>query len=889
MTRDLLVVKILSIPFIKIIDPLVNPSRLFNNSLKQLLIQLSLSSGQEMESNLELLLISQKEQGQIPEASVGLYFLYRSTSQSEDILRANKDVVEEIISRELIRQGFVISLDFDKNKNDLYDYFTILSTSSLQSIVKQEILEPSQTAFLGYYYLPDFFPENLDFPINEVVNTLSQNPGCAVSFQLFPTQIQQYEVFAINEIVTSIYQLMNIKNSTGNLTYDQGAEKSFEYYKILLENISKPQYLFNISVFGNEMTNQLVTNEVISLFSHQMSLKIRLQKIDLSREEFNFGEELVSYPWRIENLLVNKYRNPKIWGRSQAWTSLKRLPMVASVDEVASFFRLPINDGSVMGIKSHQPTYSTEHFSSGLIDTENVSIGKVFNREGVTKDLGIPLHDLTKHMLIVGAPGSGKTTSCINILSQLWDKFEIPFLVVEPSKTEFRSLIDQIKELQIITAGNDISPLLINPFIPPAGIERKKYQSSLLDAFSAVFSMGGPLEAIFAKTLNDCFIRYGWKENSILGDSKTEIFGLNEFIVNFQNEIKDSQYSSDVKGNLTSGGTFRLRNLIEQVGSVFDTIHSIPIGDLLTKPTVIELDQISNSEHKALIMALLLVNVILYTKKFQLGDGKLKNVFLLDEAHVLLSPTVHPVYEGRADPSKKTIHMLTNMLAEIRSVGTGIIISDQLPVKVGRDVISNTDAKVVFRLTDQENRDLVGSSLPMTTEMKDHLMRLKPGEAYFFFGKLMNPQFIVTPDIREKTKMRLNITDKEISENKTYWDNQQQLLRPYYECQYVTTCPICNKQIQIDAKYLAQILWNILKPEIQKMKSKEEVFKRLLYTNKAIDYLLVNHLNIEPNQIIINCIKAHLLHICLPESNLDFSSYKQLLKHSLYFGKELEE
>ena len=71
-------------------------------------------------------------------------------------------------------------------------------------------------------------------------------------------------------------------------------------------------------------------------------------------------------------------------------------------------------------------------------------------------------------------------------------------------------------------------------------------------------------------------------------------------------------------------------------GNIYDTENSVQLCDLLQKPTIIELNAIDNQEQEALLMALLLINIILYTKHNQAGDGNLKNILLIDEAHVLL-------------------------------------------------------------------------------------------------------------------------------------------------------------------------------------------------------------------------------------------------------------
>ena len=283
------------------------------------------------------------------------------------------------------------------------------------------------------------------------------------------------------------------------------------------------------------------------------------------------------------------------------------------------------------------------------------------------------------------------------MLLQFWKDFQIPFLAIEPTKTEYRSLIDAISELQIFTPGkNNVSPFVINPFIPPKGVTVESYTPSLAAAFKAAFSMPNPLPDIFLGAVNDCYTEYGWKKSSTIDDPDIELFGMYEFIRVFKKTIEHSNYKGDTKANIESAGIVRLISLIEQNRNIYDTIHTIPIGDLLHHPTVLELNAINNKEQKSLIMALMLILFCVYTKNNVSGDGKLKNVLLIDEAHVLLGQKSGSS-EG-ADSQGSTVETLEDLIKEIRSYGTSIIIADQSPTSVGKEIVANTDVKIMFKL-----------------------------------------------------------------------------------------------------------------------------------------------------------------------------------------------
>ena len=85
--------------------------------------------------------------------------------------------------------------------------------------------------------------------------------------------------------------------------------------------------------------------------------------------------------------------------------------------------------------KLNNSIISDGNFKMGII--QNVSSNSIDKKANA----GIPLNDFTKHGLIVGMPGSGKTTFSVSLLDRLWKQHHIPFLVIEPAKNEYRSLV----------------------------------------------------------------------------------------------------------------------------------------------------------------------------------------------------------------------------------------------------------------------------------------------------------------------------------------------------------------------------------------------------------------------------------------------------------------
>lgn len=246
---------------------------------------------------------------------------------------------------------------------------------------------------------------------------------------------------------------------------------------------------------------------------------LAMKIIDLARD-FAF------YPWNISYQLINTYRNAELWQSLSEYSGIFRMPCVITAKEATSFFKLPIDNGSIEGINVNKTVKSNELFNDDVLSDKGIKFGALTTNPNVV--IGSGLKAFTRHALIVGTPGTGKTTFLLNLLLQLYEK-GIPFLAIEPTKTEYRALIDAIPDLQVFTPGNSaVSPFIINPFIPPKHIKIEQYIPSLASAFKAAFSMPSPLDMIFLSAIRKCYSEYGWKSNSKFGDTDVRSFGMYE-------------------------------------------------------------------------------------------------------------------------------------------------------------------------------------------------------------------------------------------------------------------------------------------------------------------------------------------------------------------------
>ena len=155
------------------------------------------------------------------------------------------------------------------------------------------------------------------------------------------------------------------------------------------------------------------------------------------------------------------------------WNQSRDLPMRAqrlnrlvSVEEISNFFRIPIPNTDFFPGFSIDKGFGSKTKSKG---GKQIRLGSYLD-DTIQQDSDalFDVQQLAKHGLIVGVPGSGKTTAMFNILYQLWNgEHKIPFIILEPAKTEYRALKtlpEFAEDLLVFTLGDEsVSPFRFNP------------------------------------------------------------------------------------------------------------------------------------------------------------------------------------------------------------------------------------------------------------------------------------------------------------------------------------------------------------------------------------------------------------------------------------------
>ena len=800
------------------------------------------ASGGCKDVSLEILWTTQEVANQTFKASIALHILIRAIGENDE------DIENTIMALMRICKT---TLDFgkydyrDADVGQLVSRVRKLNGKSVKAVVKTERLEMLQNNVMPYCFAFDRLPET-ENDMSRIVSSLVDFPDCAVSFQLIPVSYSPEEAAAVDANTQMLGTLAKgvMSQGAGNIHFAL-AEKHAETYKYYSTNKNTALFAFNVLVYGTPTATNAIATRILAHLNNGSELRI----VTLSPDDVRKDENFYPLPWAVHTeVLLGAEREPSVWNSGQNLNAFYNLPYIITSEEASEFFRLPVGSDTVSaGLAVNESSKTGRTYTANVVGGGDIMMGTLkSSSRGDT--IGISLKDLTKHALVVGTPGSGKTTFSVSLLDRLWKDHKIPFLVIEPAKNEYRSLVQSIPDLQVFTPGkNFISPFVFNPFTPPKNVKLETYKSTLKTAFAAAVSMSSPLDKIFEETVNNCYSDFRWLD-TYTSDGKGRTFNIADFIKCFEETFEAIGYTGDAK-NIGRAGIVRLQSLV----NLFDNYFSIPIEDLLSKPTVIELAAIENSDQKALLISLLLLSILAYVNANYVGDGNLRNVILLEEAHVLLDADANKG-EGEANPSAIAQGLVKRMLAEIRSYGVGMIIADQSPRKVTTDVVALTDIKMAFRLVEAQDKQILADSSNMTEIQQQRLAKLKPGEAFLFFGKLDEPEEIKTEDYRLANNISISLSDDGIKSLSTYWNGRADKLRPYPECAYCRHCVQgCDINKRILGREIARRIYSKhFKPNTADPKIVKNVFRKMTE-------LIKQELNDELFDMrLFACVELHL-------------------------------
>ncbi len=523
------------------------------------------------------------------------------------------------------------------------------------------------------------------------------------------------------------------------------------------------------------------------------------QLISLDKSDIRFPRALQS----VRGLYVSpSVCNERLWNHPDAPETLRRLHRMADMKELSGFYRLPIPGregcpGLPLDAGLMQPKERESVGRSGLLIGAFIEGGRV-----TTEEARLPLDEMSKHALIVGTPGSGKTSLSFSLLTQLWERHRIPFLALEPAKTEYRDLKALPcfqEEMWVFTVGNErVAPFRFNPMEVPDGVAVGEHISALMTCFGGAFHLFDPLPMLLERALRATYEEKGWSEYGLGGEEPGIVAPtLSDLYRHALRLTETSSYRGETLSNIRGALETRLGSLLRGAkGRCFQTERSLPIKSLLERPVVLELESL-NDEEKALLMLFLLSAVRAYARTQRRSGSGLRHVLMVEEAHNLIGRGEGATSSDRANPKEVAIRYFTRMLAEMRALGEGILIADQLPTALASEAVKSTNLKVMHRVVAEEDRQVLGGTMALDSGQFQQTATLPVGQSFVFQEGWFRSRLVQESNFKERYGL---VSPPDDSELRTRMEavlatpELQSVYLPYAGCGSV--CRLCDPRIR---------------------------------------------------------------------------------------------
>ncbi|MFI3253576.1 MAG: DUF87 domain-containing protein [Eubacteriales bacterium] len=352
----------------------------------------------------------------------------------------------------------------------------------------------------------------------------------------------------------------------------------------------------------------------------------------------------------------------------------------------------------------------------------------------------LSMEELTKHTFITGSTGSGKSNTIYTLLDKLTQEKK-KFLVIEPTKGEYKNVFGTREDVKVYGTNPNLTPMLrINPFKFSEKIHILEHLDRLVDIFNVCWPMYAAMPAILKEAMERAYESAGWDLKKSINTIPENLFPtFADVLDQISVVMHESEYSSDNKGDYIGALSTRIRSLTNGINGMIFTQNDLTDEELFEENVVVDLSRVGSIETKALIMGLLVMKLSEYYMVSDYENAKLHHVTVLEEAHNLLKRTSTEQVSESANLLGKSVEMLSNAIAEMRTYGEGFIIADQSPHMLDMSVIRNTNTKIIMKLPDESDRELVGKSANLNDEQIVELSRLKTGVAAVFQNNWLEP------------------------------------------------------------------------------------------------------------------------------------------------------
>lgn len=438
---------------------------------------------------------------------------------------------------------------------------------------------------------------------------------------------------------------------------------------------------------------------------------------------------------------------------------------------------------------------------------DKMTLGRVFDM-GLITDKIVELNNksLNMHTFITGSTGSGKSNTVYQILMELRQD-RVPFLVIEPAKGEYKDVFGHLPDVNVFSTNPSIAQLVnINPFMFPHSIHVLEHIDGLVEIFSVCWPMYDAMPAFFKDAILKSYEAVGWDLGSSTFEGEDLAYPDFEVLAEQLDKlITNSDYAAEIKSNYRGALLTRVKSLAVGLNKYIFTEEQTPYEKMFDENCILDISRVKSSETKALLMGLMVYILNEYRMDQKTGNNNgLRHVTVLEEAHNLLKNTSG----GESELVGKSVEMITNTIAEIRTYGEGFVIVDQSPSSVDIAAIKNTNTKIVLRTPEANDREAVGRSMGLSTAQVNEIAKLPSGVAVVYQNNWISPV--------------LTLVDKAKVREETYSYENPVIIKTAREARTELLCMLLQPWISRD-QYRRKVLRNDLKALDMPKKIKDHI------------------------------------------------------------------
>lgn len=512
---------------------------------------------------------------------------------------------------------------------------------------------------------------------------------------------------------------------------------------------------------------------------------------------------------------------------------------------------------------------STFARNNNYVTEKSINIGKLYHLGKVLsqQDVELDIETLASHTFITGSTGSGKSNTVYCLVDKLLEK-NIKFLIIEPAKGEYKNVFGGRSDFKVYGTNRKISDVLrVNPFSFNENIHILEHIDRLVEIFNACWPMYAAMPAILKDAIEKAYIAKGWDLRESVNLYGKKVYPSFSTLKNILETVIDSSsYSDETKGNYKGALVTRVNSLDNGLLGTLFTANELNENSLFDENVIVDISRVPSNETKSLLMGILFMKLYEYRIGESKGENEnLKHITILEEAHNLLKRTSLEQSSEGSNLQGKSVEMMTNSIAEMRTYGEGFMIVDQAPELLDLSVIRNTNTKICLKLPNYSDRKLVGKAMDLNEGQIDELAKLEVGvgaviqsgwkeSSLIKFNYMSNKQSYIYKNEESSSELKKKALKYLLHSRLPQKERNEEIDKEIYDFFKKNKIPYEG----ISEKNIKKVIYELLKGEsILKILNIEDVSREEWKNN--FEKMIINSLNLTIENELLSIICKYIL------------------------------